>query len=64
MVKTHSILQFVENLMDKTDDLLQLNADSFDDDIALPRANNLLMVWCHFQRIILQYLLTDYRRAH
>jgi hypothetical protein len=63
MVKMHSILQFVQNLMGKMDDPLQLNANLFDDDIASPQANNLLIVWCHFQRMILQYLLSDYKRA-
>jgi hypothetical protein len=36
MVKTRSILQFVQNLMGKSDDPLQLNPDSLDDDIASP----------------------------
>ena len=63
VVKTQSILQLVQNLMGKTDDAFHLEAVSFDESLASSRANNLLTVWCHFQKLILRYILSDYERA-
>lgn len=63
LTKTRSILRFAQNLMGKTDDPLKMGDESFNEEVASARANNLLTVWYHFQKMILRYLLLDYDGA-
>jgi len=63
VIKTRSILRFAQNLMEKTQDPFYVGDDLFDVAVATARANNLLAVWCHFQKMILRYLLADYEGA-